>query len=70
MENVMKNLVLAAAAATMVFAVSPVFASRVYEESLGGGASGGALPDDPHSSKSQFRVLINIAAFHSPSLNR
>jgi hypothetical protein len=27
----MKNLLLAAAAATMVFAVSPVFASHVYE---------------------------------------
>jgi len=32
MEHVMKNLVLAgAAAATMVFAVSPVFASHAYE---------------------------------------
>jgi hypothetical protein len=31
MENVMKNLVLAAAAATMVLAVSPVFASHAYE---------------------------------------
>ena len=31
MENVMKNLLLAAAAATMVFAVSPVFASLAYE---------------------------------------
>ena len=31
MESVMKNLLLAAAAATMVFAVSPVFASHAYE---------------------------------------
>ena len=31
MENVMKNLLLAAAAATMVFAVSPAFASHAYE---------------------------------------
>jgi hypothetical protein len=31
MENVMKNLLLAVAAATMVFAVSPVFASHAYE---------------------------------------
>jgi hypothetical protein len=31
MENVMKNLLLAAAATTMVFAVSPVFASLRYE---------------------------------------
>jgi hypothetical protein len=31
MEKVMKNLLLAAAAATMVFAVSPVFASHSYE---------------------------------------
>jgi hypothetical protein len=31
MENVMKNLLLAAAAATMVFAVSPAFASAASD---------------------------------------
>jgi hypothetical protein len=35
MENVMKNLLLAAAAATVVFAVSPVFASIADEAEQG-----------------------------------
>jgi hypothetical protein len=36
LENVMKNLCLAAAAATMVFAVSPAFASAADDAAIDG----------------------------------